>query len=193
MSKDKKEIDVNELTLCKSTAQMLQRMRADGVENAFERASDMKPCPIGAKSACCKNCAVGPCRLNAKDPYAKNGGCVATIDTIQARNFARMVDSGSAAHSSHGMNMFNLFRDVVEGRAPDYTIGDPQKLKEVAASLGIETEEKDDTIIASEVCEAVGMPPVLGMGSCVDNSRILMAVTEMVNAGGMGGCRDPGT
>jgi carbon-monoxide dehydrogenase catalytic subunit len=26
-----------------------------------------------------------------------------------------------------------------------------------------------------EVCETVGMPPVLGMGSCVDNSRILIA------------------
>ena len=26
-----------------------------------------------------------------------------------------------------------------------------------------------------EVCETVGMPPVLGLGSCVDNSRILIA------------------
>jgi carbon-monoxide dehydrogenase catalytic subunit len=37
-----------------------------------------------------------------------------------------------------------------------------------------------------EVCEAVGMPPVLGMGSCVDNSRILIAASEMVKAGGLG-------
>ncbi len=37
-----------------------------------------------------------------------------------------------------------------------------------------------------EVCEAVGMPPVLGMGSCVDNSRILIACAEMVKAGGLG-------
>jgi carbon-monoxide dehydrogenase catalytic subunit len=26
-----------------------------------------------------------------------------------------------------------------------------------------------------EVCETVGMPPVLGLGSCVDNSRSLLA------------------
>ncbi len=38
----------------------------------------------------------------------------------------------------------------------------------------------------AEVCETVGIPPVLHMGSCVDNSRILLAATEMVKAGGLG-------
>jgi carbon-monoxide dehydrogenase catalytic subunit len=37
-----------------------------------------------------------------------------------------------------------------------------------------------------EVCEAVGMPPVLHMGSCVDNSRLLAAATEIVKEGGLG-------
>ena len=37
-----------------------------------------------------------------------------------------------------------------------------------------------------EVCEAVGIPPVLHMGSCVDNSRILEAATEIVKEGGLG-------
>ena len=37
-----------------------------------------------------------------------------------------------------------------------------------------------------EVCETVGMPPVLHMGSCVDNSRILIAATEVVKEGGLG-------
>jgi carbon-monoxide dehydrogenase catalytic subunit len=37
-----------------------------------------------------------------------------------------------------------------------------------------------------EVCETVGMPPVLGIGSCVDNSRILIAASEMVKTGGLG-------
>jgi len=38
----------------------------------------------------------------------------------------------------------------------------------------------------AEVCETVGIPPVLHLGSCVDNSRILLALTEMVKAGGLG-------
>jgi carbon-monoxide dehydrogenase catalytic subunit len=37
-----------------------------------------------------------------------------------------------------------------------------------------------------EVCETVGIPPVLHMGSCVDNSRILIAATEIVKEGGLG-------
>jgi carbon-monoxide dehydrogenase catalytic subunit len=37
-----------------------------------------------------------------------------------------------------------------------------------------------------EVCEATGMPPVLHMGSCVDNTRILTVLTQMVAEGGLG-------
>ena len=37
-----------------------------------------------------------------------------------------------------------------------------------------------------EICETVGIPPVLAVGSCVDNSRILVACTEMVREGGLG-------
>jgi carbon-monoxide dehydrogenase catalytic subunit len=36
------------------------------------------------------------------------------------------------------------------------------------------------------VCEAVGIPPVLHCGACVDNSRILTACSEMVREGGIG-------
>jgi carbon-monoxide dehydrogenase catalytic subunit len=37
-----------------------------------------------------------------------------------------------------------------------------------------------------EVCEAIGIPPVLHMGSCVDNSRILTVLTQMASEGGLG-------
>ncbi len=37
-----------------------------------------------------------------------------------------------------------------------------------------------------EVCQAVGLPPVLHLGSCVDNSRILRVLTEVVKEGGLG-------
>ena len=36
------------------------------------------------------------------------------------------------------------------------------------------------------MCEAVGIPPVLHMGSCVDNSRILQAATNVLLEGGLG-------
>ena len=37
-----------------------------------------------------------------------------------------------------------------------------------------------------EVCETIGIPPVLHMGSCVDNTRILTVLTQMVAEGGLG-------
>jgi carbon-monoxide dehydrogenase catalytic subunit len=125
----RKEPDVKDVTTCDSTAQMLAKARRDGVEIAFDRAANMKACPIGADSACCKHCAMGPCRLNAKDPYGKVGVCGATIDTIMARNFGRMIAAGGAAHTDHGMVMLDLFREVVNGNIQDYRIKDLHKLE----------------------------------------------------------------
>jgi carbon-monoxide dehydrogenase catalytic subunit len=77
--------------------------------------------------------------------------CGATIDTIMARNFARMVSCGAAAHTDHGMSMLDLFREVVNGNIKDYTIKDTIKLKEVATSIGIETEGREIKDIATDL------------------------------------------
>ena len=37
-----------------------------------------------------------------------------------------------------------------------------------------------------EICETIGIPPVLHMGSCVDNARILTVLTQIVAEGGLG-------
>jgi len=146
-----KRLNIKETTICDSTAQMLKKAERDGVETSFHRAASMKPCPIGAQSACCKHCSMGPCRLNAKDPYGKVGVCGATVDTIMARNFARMVATGAAAHTDHGMSMLDLFREVVNGNIKDYTIKDPIKLEQVARELGIEVEGREVTDIAKDL------------------------------------------
>ena len=149
--KKEKEINFRDLTTCDATIQMLEKAKKDGVETAWDRAINMKACPIGADSACCKHCAMGPCRLNAKDPYGKVGVCGATIDTIMSRNFARMVAAGGSAHTDHGMSMLDLFRDVVNGKIKDYQIKDPVKLEEVARSIGIETEDRELMDIANDL------------------------------------------
>lgn len=157
MSKSDKLQDLNSLnpadvTICETTQKMLAKAHRDGVETAFDRAANMKACPIGEKSACCKHCAMGPCRLNAKDPYSKVGVCGATIDTIQSRNFARMVASGTASHTDHGMEMLNLFKGVVSGHIKDYEISDTEKLIQVAGELGIATEDREVLDIARDLC-----------------------------------------
>jgi carbon-monoxide dehydrogenase catalytic subunit len=144
-------LDPMDCTACGSTAQMITKARKDGVVLNFDRAEDMKACPIGADSACCKHCFMGPCRLNARDPYKKVGVCGATIDTIMARNFARAVAGGSAAHTDHGMAMLELFRDVVNGKILDYEIKDTFKLESVAKSLDIEIEGRSVKEIATDL------------------------------------------
>ncbi|MFH1155412.1 MAG: anaerobic carbon-monoxide dehydrogenase catalytic subunit [Pseudomonadota bacterium] len=152
-SDDKKKnlADPKDCTSCDSTAQMIAKARRDGVVLNFDRAADMKPCPIGSDSACCKHCFMGPCRLNSRDPYGKVGVCGATIDTIMARNFARAVAAGSAAHTDHGMAMLELFRDVVNGKILDYEIKDTFKLESVAKSIGIETQGRTVKEIATDL------------------------------------------
>jgi carbon-monoxide dehydrogenase catalytic subunit len=150
-SQKEKAINIKDVTTCDATAQMLKKAEKDGVETAFHRAAAMKACPIGADSACCKHCAMGPCRLSAKDPYGKVGVCGATIDTIMSRNFGRMVACGGAAHTDHGMSMLDLFREVVNGNIKDYTIKDPIKLQEVAGEIGIEVEGREIKDIAMDL------------------------------------------
>jgi len=151
VSPAKTEIDINSVTICDATAQMLRKARRDGVETAFDRAANMKACPIGSESACCKHCCMGPCRMNPRDPYSKVGVCGATIDTIMARNFSRMVAAGTAAHTDHGMGMLDLFRDVINGKVKDYSIKNPLKLVEVAKSIDIETEGREIQEIAMDL------------------------------------------
>jgi carbon-monoxide dehydrogenase catalytic subunit len=56
------------------------------------------------------------------------------------------------------------------------------------AKYGLLQPEYWDSIGANlrEVCEAIGIPPVLHVGSCVDNSRILTVLTQMAEEGGLG-------
>jgi len=150
-AESKKALNIKDATICDATIQMLKKAEKDGVETAFHRAANMKACPIGADSACCKHCAMGPCRLNAKDPYGKVGVCGATIDTIMSRNFGRMVACGGAAHTDHGMSMLDLFREVVQGNIKEYRIKDTIKLEEVAKELEIEVEGREMKDIAMDV------------------------------------------
>jgi carbon-monoxide dehydrogenase catalytic subunit len=151
VSTKKNQPDPRDFTTCEATARMITKARKDGVELAFDRAANMKACPIGADSACCKHCYMGPCRLNSKDPYSKVGVCGATIDTIMSRNFARAVAAGTSAHTDHGMAMLNLFREVLEGKITDYKIKNVQKLEYVARELGIETEGREVKDIAMDL------------------------------------------
>ena len=119
--------------------EMLQYAEGCGIGTAFTRADEMKPCPIGEAGACCRICSMGPCRLVGKDAEDKTGICGADLPTIAARNFARQVAGGVAAHSDHGRDMAHDPLAVAKGEAAGYAVRDEQKLIAVAGYMGIET------------------------------------------------------
>jgi carbon-monoxide dehydrogenase catalytic subunit len=128
--------------------EMLEVARQAGLETAFERAERVKPCPIGADGACCKICAMGPCRLVGK---VTEGVCGATLATVAARNFARMVAGGTSAHSDHGRDLAFTLIAVAKGEGQGYQIRDLAKLHAVAGYMDIPTAGRAPKEIALDV------------------------------------------
>ncbi len=148
MAKDKKT--PQQFSIDPAAQQMLIRANSLGIGTAFSRAEAMSACNIGAQGMCCKMCGMGPCRLT-KD--GSTGVCGATIDTIQARNFLRMVAAGSAAHSDHGRDMAFLLKAVANNEAEGYSIRDVAKLRTVAAKSGIPIEKRSPNEIANDLAD----------------------------------------
>ena len=158
MAKTTKEDKV--VTCCEATKQMLVVSKDKGIETVFERAEKMKPCPIGADGSCCKNCAMGPCRVppsKKEGEPAKVGVCGATAETIAARNFARMVAAGTAAHSDHGRGVAEIFLLAAKGEVEGYGIKDEQKLIQLGLDFELDVENlsiKELAIKVGECCVA---------------------------------------
>ncbi len=160
MAEEKKEKSIDLATL-----EMLDKAAQEGISTAFDRADHLKPCPIGVEGSCCKNCAMGPCRIppprktkETPEEHAKRVGvCGATAETIAARNFARMIAAGAAAHSDHGRKVVEAFKLMAEGKTDDFKVIDEQKLLKVALDLGVNIGERSNQEIAldiAKICEA---------------------------------------
>ncbi|MBW2349046.1 MAG: anaerobic carbon-monoxide dehydrogenase catalytic subunit [Deltaproteobacteria bacterium] len=143
-----------------ASQEMIARSREMEIETIFDRAQTMKPCNIGVQGTCCKNCAQGPCRLplpksgiEGKD--TRKGLCGATPETIAARNFARMVAGGAAAHSDHGRGVAETFLAAARKETHDYSIKDTKKLLEIAPDFGVEitVEGEDGQVMDRDIDE----------------------------------------
>ncbi|MFZ2634150.1 MAG: anaerobic carbon-monoxide dehydrogenase catalytic subunit [Desulfosalsimonadaceae bacterium] len=132
-----------------ATQQLIARAQQLGIDTVWDRAENMKPCAIGLQGICCKNCAMGPCRLplpkgGIEGEDTRKGLCGATANTIAARNFLRMIAGGAAAHSDHGRCVAEVFRSVARKENHDYKIKDTIKLISVAEALGVATTVEVD-------------------------------------------------
>jgi carbon-monoxide dehydrogenase catalytic subunit len=84
----------------------------------------------------------------------QTGVCGATLETVTARNLARMIAAGAASHSDHGRDLAFTLLAVAEGEAPDYRVRDEGKLLQMAHFLGIPTDKREILEIAKDVALA---------------------------------------
>jgi carbon-monoxide dehydrogenase catalytic subunit len=140
----------------KAAQEMLKRMQEAGIENAWDRFEEQQPqCGFGKLGICCRNCSMGPCRIDPFEDGPECGICGATADTIAARNLLRMIAAGAAAHSDHGRDIAHTFKMAVESDSCDYMIKDELKVREVAARYGIKVEGRETKEIGRELADVV--------------------------------------
>jgi carbon-monoxide dehydrogenase catalytic subunit len=141
-------------TIDPAAIEVLKRAEELGYSTAFSRAAKTPPCPIGAEGACCQLCNMGPCRLVPTkanpDPV---GVCGATRATVAARNMARHIAAGTAAHSDHGRDLIFTLEAVGKGEAQGYELRDIPKLYAVAGYFGVKTDGKTPQQIALEIAQ----------------------------------------
>lgn len=138
-----------------ATEKLISKAKSDGVETIWDRKVAMKtPCGFGERGVCCRICAMGPCRISpVEGKGAQRGLCGATADVIVARNFARMVAAGTAAHSDHARSITHVLHLASE--EGNYKVTDDKKLIELAKRWNIEYEDRNVYEVAHEVAESV--------------------------------------
>jgi len=96
---------------------------------------------------------MGPCRIKPKGPDDQSGCCGADRDTIVARNLARAIAGGAAAHSDHGRGIAKTLLLAAKGEAPDFILSNTDKLTKLAEEFGINTDDLSVNQIAEKVAE----------------------------------------
>jgi len=133
---------------------MLDVAAEAGMETAWDRFDKMQPqCGFGQLGLCCRICSMGPCRIDPFSDDEQCGICGATAGIIAARNLARMIAGGAAAHSDHGRDIAHTLLMAATGECDDYQIKDDRKLKALAGELGVETDSRGIKEIARDVAE----------------------------------------
>jgi carbon-monoxide dehydrogenase catalytic subunit len=139
----------------KASQAMIKRACDEEIKTVWDRYEEMQPqCGFGTLGICCKNCSMGPCRIDPFGDGPQEGICGANADTIAARNLIRMIAGGAAAHSDHGRDIAHTLLMAAENPESDYKVKDPGKLKEVAEIYGIKTDGREIKEIASDVARA---------------------------------------
>jgi carbon-monoxide dehydrogenase catalytic subunit len=145
---------MHEISIDKSVNFLFESITKKGIETVWDRAEQQEPkCGFGELGICCRNCFMGPCRIDPFGGNPKKGVCGATGEVIVARNFTRMIAAGAAAHSDHGRNVAHSL--LIAAQHPDsgYSIKDINKLNKLAQILSISIKDKSKEEIGISVAK----------------------------------------
>ena len=147
---------LTQLSSCNDARAMIMRAREEGIETVWDRLAAQQPqCGYCSLGVSCRNCSMGPCRVDPFKEGPQKGVCGADADIIVARNLGRTIAAGAAAHSDHGRDVLEVFAELAEGRTSGYELRDETKLMALAGELGIETADRATDEIARDVADAM--------------------------------------
>jgi carbon-monoxide dehydrogenase catalytic subunit len=124
-----------------ASQEMLVVAARAGLETAWDRLEKQQPqCGFGEAGLCCRNCNMGPCRIDPFGEGPSKGVCGATADIMVARNLLRSIAAGAAAHSDHGRDAAKTFLLLSQGKAPSYQVKDAAKMERLMNEYGVDTQ-----------------------------------------------------
>lgn len=133
---------------------LLKTALEKGVETIWERHAKQEPrCGFGETGLCCRHCLQGPCRINPFGEEPRYGACGADAGTMVARGLVRAIAAGCAAHSGHAKHLAHALHKWTQGHTEHYPVRDGEKLKAVAARMGISSEGKDERELAHQLVQ----------------------------------------
>lgn len=144
------------LTVHHDAQAMLDVARDEHIETVWDRLEAQQPqCGYCALGLSCRNCAMGPCRIDPFGEGPQKGVCGADADVIVARNLGRTIAAGSSSHSDHGRDILETFAAMARGETTGYRIADEDKLRRLAAEVGVATEGRGAQEVAVDLADVL--------------------------------------
>lgn len=145
--------DIHDRSIDPASQEMLAVSQKAGIETVWDRFEKQQPqCGFGELGLCCRNCNMGPCRIDPFGEGATKGVCGATADIIVARNLLRSIAAGASAHSDHARDVAHTFKLMAEGKAPSYSVTDRAKMERLMKEYGV----KDQIALADAILSEFG-------------------------------------
>ncbi|MDP1853198.1 MAG: anaerobic carbon-monoxide dehydrogenase catalytic subunit [Candidatus Omnitrophota bacterium] len=137
-----------------ATQETLKLAREENIQTIWDRSALQDPhCGFGMLGVCCKNCNLGPCRIDPFGEGAEFGACGADKDVIAARNLLRHTAAGSACHSDHGRDLTLALLALAQGKTQGYSIKAEEKLKDLAREFSVSIDNRPLNVIAEDLAK----------------------------------------